>query len=192
MGDPVSGEVTALLRAWHAGDEDAYRRLSSLLYEELRRRAAFTMRGQHGDARLQTTALVHEAFLRLVSAGSVDWQDRRHFLAVAARAMRRVVVDVVRADRTAKRGAGAAHLPLDSGIALVGPEPVDIIALDVALGKLAELDARKVRVIELRFFGGLTVEDTAEVLGVSPDTVTRDWRLARSWLLRELDTMPPR
>jgi RNA polymerase sigma-70 factor (ECF subfamily) len=185
--DPVSNEVTSLLRAWHAGDEDAYRRVSAMLYDELRRRAAFTMRGERRGDGLQTTALVHEVFMRLLPAGSVDWQDRRHFLSVAARTMRRIVVDLVRADRAAKRGADAEHLPLDSSIAVGGPELVDIVALDVALEKLAELDARKMRVIELRFFGGLTVEDTAQVLDVSPDTVTRDWRMARSWLLRELD-----
>lgn len=135
---------------------------------------------------LQTTALVHEVFLRLVEAGSVDWQNRRHFLAVAGRTMRRVLVDLARATAADKRGAGAIHVAIDSGIPADAPEPLDFVALDRALDKLAQVDQRKVRVIELRFFAGLNVEETADVLQVSPDTVTRDWRLARSWLKREL------
>ena len=180
--------VTALLRAWHAGDEDAYRRLSSILYNELRRQAAICMRRQrHGDS-MQTTALVHEAFVRLAGAGQVDWHDRTHFLAVAARTMRRVLVDLARAQGSAKRGAHPVHVPLESDVAVAAPAPVDLVALDEALDRLAAFDARKVRVIELRFFAGLTVEEAAHVLNVSPDTVARDWRMARTWLLRELDT----
>ena len=187
MSDSDAGEVTVLLRAWHAGDEDAYRRVSSILYSELRRRAAYYMRHKQPADMLQTTALVHEAFMRLVGARQVDWQDRRHFLAVAARTMRQVLVDLVRAQTSAKRGARVVHVPLDSGLAAGGPPPLDLIALDQALETLATFDARKVRVIELRFFSGLTVEETAEVLDVSPDTVARDWRMARTWLLRQLD-----
>ena len=188
MPDSESGEVTALLHAWHAGDEDAYRRVSSILYDELRRQAAICMRRQrHGDT-LQTTALVHEAFVRLAGAHQVDWHDRTHFLAVAARTMRRVLVDLARAQGSAKRGAGATHVPLEFDVAVGGAAPVDLIALDQALERLATFDVRKVRVIELRFFAGLTVEEAAEVLKVSPDTVARDWRMARTWLLRELDT----
>jgi RNA polymerase sigma factor (TIGR02999 family) len=179
--------VTALLRAWHAGDEDAYRRVSSILYDELRRQAAQCMRRQRPGDTLQTTALVHEAFVRLAGARQVDWHDRTHFLAVAARAMRRVLVDLARAHQSAKRGARADHVPLESGLAVAGPSPVDLIALDEAMEGLAKFDVRKVRVIELRFFAGLTVEETAHVLDVSPDTVARDWRMARTWLLRELD-----
>ena len=179
--------MTALLRAWHAGDEDAYRRVSSILYDELRRRAAACMRGQSPGGDLQTTALVHEAFVRLTSAGEVDWQDRRHFLNVAARTMRRVLVDMVRAHGATKRGSGAIHVPLESEIAVADRDVVDLLALDEALEKLAAIDLRKTRVIELRFFGGLTVEEAAEILEVSPDTVARDWRMARSWLVRELD-----
>jgi RNA polymerase sigma factor (TIGR02999 family) len=186
MTDFATGEVTALLRAWHAGDEDAYRRVSSVLYDELRRRAAHCIRGHWPNDVLQTTALVHEVFVRLVPASDVDWQDRRHFLTVAARTMRRVLVDLVRAHSTTKRGSGAAHLPLDSNVAFGGPDVVDLVALDMALEKLAAFDLRKVRVIELRFFGGLTVQEAADVLDVSPDTVARDWRIARSWLAREL------
>jgi RNA polymerase sigma factor (TIGR02999 family) len=192
VSDSAHGEVTLLLRAWHTGDEDAYRRVSAILYDELRQQAArFVRRKQAGDP-LQTTALVHEAFIRLANANRVDWQDRRHFLAVAARSMRRVLVDAARARQSAKRGAGAAYVPLDSGVETIAPSPVDLIALDRALERLANFDARKVQVVELRFFGGLTVEETAGVLDVAPDTVARDWRMARTWLLRELDTGPKR
>ncbi len=190
VADYDAGEVTALLRAWHEGDEDAYRRVSSILYDELKRRAAHCMRGEQPGDVLQTTALVHETFMRLAPAREVDWQDRRHFLTVAARTMRRVLVDLVRAHGATKRGSRAVHLPLDSNIAIAGPDVVDLVALDAALEKLAAIDIRKVRVIEFRFFGGLTVEETAEILEVSPDTVARDWRMARSWLLRELAAGP--
>ena len=187
MADSDVSEVTVLLRAWHAGDEDAYRRVSSILYNELRRQAAQCMRGRRPGETLQATALVHEAFMRLAGARQVDWHDRKHFLAVAARTMRRVLVDLARAQGATKRGSGASLLPLDSNVAAAGPPTVDLIALDEALETLATFDARKVRVIELRFFSGLTVEETAHVLDVSPDTVARDWRMARTWLLRELD-----
>jgi RNA polymerase sigma factor (TIGR02999 family) len=182
------GEVTALLRAWHSGDQDAYGRVSSILYDELKRQAGIFMRRKQPDDTLQTTALVHEAFVRLTGAGHVDWQDRRHFLAVAARTMRRVLVDLARERGAAKRGARPVHVPLDSDMPDGGPSILDFVALDEALESLAALDPRKVRVIELRFFAGLTVEETAQVLEVSPDTVARDWRMARTWLLRELDT----
>jgi RNA polymerase sigma-70 factor (ECF subfamily) len=186
MPDQSAGEVTALLRAWRAGDEDAYRRVTSILYDDLRRRAAHYMRRKQVGDTLQATALVHEAFIRLAGARRVDWQDRRHFLAVAARTMRRVLVDVARAQGTSKRGAGAVHVPLESSLEGQGPSPLDLIALDRALESLARLDARKVQVVELRFFAGLTVEETAEALDVAPDTVARDWRMSRTWLLREL------
>ena len=143
-------------------------------------------RRRHGDV-LQTTALVHEAFMRLVGAGRVDCQDRRHFLAVAAQTIRRVLVDLVRAQGSAKRGSLVAHLPLDQELAAGGLPPVDLIALDEALETLATFDPRKVRVVELRFFSGLTVEETADALDVSPDTVARDWRMARTWLMRQLN-----
>jgi RNA polymerase sigma factor (TIGR02999 family) len=183
-------QVTTLLRAWHAGDEDAYRQVSSLLYPELRRRAAHYMRRQRAGDTLQATALVHEAFIRLADARMVEWQDRRHFLAVAARTMRRVLVDLARAHGSTKRGAGADHVSLESGIAAQGPSLADLIAVDEALDALGTIDPRKVQVVELRFFAGLTVEETAHVLDVSPDTVARDWRMARTWLLRQLDTGP--
>jgi RNA polymerase sigma factor (TIGR02999 family) len=186
MSDSDAGEVTVLLRAWHAGDEDAYRQVSSILYGELRRQAANYVRRRRPGDTLQATALVHETFMRLAAAHLVDWHDRKHFLAVAARTMRRLLVDLARAHGSAKRGAQAVHLPLDSVVAADNPAPLDLLALDEALEALATFDARKVRVIELRFFAGLTVEETAQVLDVSPDTVARDWRMARTWLLREL------
>src|SRR5262249_4257460 len=130
-------------------------------------------------------------FVRLADAHRVDWQDRQHFLAVAARTMRHVLVDIVRAQGSSKRGAGAIHVPIDSAIASVDPRRVDLIALDAALDELAAVDPRKVRVVELRYFGGWTVEETARALGVSPDTIARDWRFARAWLLNAL-AGPPR
>ena len=186
MPDPPNADVTTLLRAWRAGDEDAYRRVTSILYGELRRRAAYYMRRRQAGDTLQTTALVHEAFIRLAGARQVDWQDRKHFLAVAARTMRRVLVDAARASGSAKRGSRAVHVPLESDLEAHSPSPVDLIALDSALEGLARLDARKVQVVELRFFAGLTVEEAAHVLDVAPDTVARDWRMSRTWLLREL------
>jgi RNA polymerase sigma factor (TIGR02999 family) len=186
MGNSGAGEVTALLRAWHDGDEDAYRQVSSILYRELRQEAAQRMRRAPPSTPLQATALVHETFIRLAGAHHVEWQDRRHFLAVAGRTMRRVLVDLVRSHTAQKRGSRAVHVPLDSGLAAGGPLPVDLIALDEALENLAAVDARKVKVVELKFFAGLTVEETADVLNVSADTVARDWRMARTWLLREL------
>jgi RNA polymerase sigma factor (TIGR02999 family) len=182
-------DVTALLRAWNAGSEGAYGQLATILYDELKRQAAHCMRRQRPGDTLQTT-LVHEAFVRLTGAGQVDWQDRNHFLAVAARTMRRVLVDMARAEATAKRGARADHVPLDSDLAAEMPSLVDLIAVDAALATLAALDPRKVKVVELRFFAGLTVEETAAILDIAPDTVARDWRMARTWLLRELDTRP--
>jgi RNA polymerase sigma factor (TIGR02999 family) len=189
---PDAGDVTRLLQAWHAGDEEAYRQVSAILYDELRRQAVRCMRGERPGITLQATALVHEAFMRLAGAGEVDWQDRKHFLAIAARTMRRVLVDLVREKAAAKRGARPEAVPLEFDIVAEGPSLVDLIALDQALETLSTFDARKVRVIELRFFAGLTVDETAEVLEVAPDTVARDWRLARTWLLQELDTQSKR
>jgi RNA polymerase sigma factor (TIGR02999 family) len=190
--EPNSGEITVLLRAWHAGDEDAYRQVSSILYRELRRQAAGYIRRRGAGARSQATSLLHETFLRLTGADQVDWRDRGHFLAVASQTMRRALVDMARERGAAKRGGGADHVPLSSGMAIDDRSMVDFVALDTALEKLAALDVRKVQVVELRFFGGLTVEETAQVLDVSPDTVARDWRMARTWLLRELDSALPR
>jgi RNA polymerase sigma factor (TIGR02999 family) len=187
--DPATGAVTSFLRAWHAGDQEAYGKVASILYSELRRQATRHMRGVRPGNTLQTTALVHETFMRLADAHQVEWQDRKHFLAVAGRTMRRLLVDFSREQGAAKRGSRAEHVPLDLGVAATGPAPIDLIALDQALESLAAIDARKVQVVELKFFAGLTVEETAEVLNVSPDTVARDWRMARTWLLRELSTV---
>jgi len=186
-----TGEVTLLLRAWREGDADALGHASTLLYPELRRQARLYMRREAPGHVLQTTALVHEAFLRLVDSDAVDWNDRTHFLAAAARVMRHVLVDLARRQGRQKRGARALHVPLEAGAHVVDRRSVDMTALDQALDALAVLDARKARVVELRFFGGLTVEETARVLQVSVETIQRDWRLARSWLLKTLTEGPP-
>jgi RNA polymerase sigma factor (TIGR02999 family) len=185
-----NGEVTTLLRAWREGDGDALGHASTLLYPELRRQARLYMRRESPGHILQTTALVHETFLRLVGSDAVEWNDRTHFLAAASRVMRHVLVDLARRKSSQKRGARAFHVPLEAAADIADPRAVDMIALDEALGALALLDARKARVVELRFFGGLTVEETAQVLLVSVETVQRDWRLARSWLLKTLTEGP--
>jgi len=179
-------EVTQLLRAWRQGDEAALEQLIPLVEAELRRLARGYMGRERKDHTLQTTALVNELFLRLTDAPKVRWQDRAHFLGISARLMRRVLVDHARRRGYRKRGGGAERVTLDEAM-LVLPEPeVDVVALDRALESLASIDARKSRVVELRFFGGLSVDETAEVLHVSADTVRRDWRFARLWLLRQL------
>jgi RNA polymerase sigma factor (TIGR02999 family) len=191
MTSPRSKHLTDLLRAWSAGERDAFDELLPLVYNELHRLAARAMRGQPDGHTLQTTALVHEAYLRLVDREvgpeSVVWQSRAHFFAVAARAMRSVLVDHARARRAAKRGGGRRRLEVT--VAPDGADQernIDVIALDEALGRLAEMDQRKVRLVELRFFTGLGIEDAAEVLGISPATVKREWSMARAWLRREL------
>jgi RNA polymerase sigma factor (TIGR02999 family) len=180
-----SGSVTGLLRAWRAGDGAALERLTPLVYDELRRIARRSLRRERAGHSLQATALVHEAYLRLVGAQAVEWQDRAHFFAMAARLMRRVLVDHARARARDKRGGGVTALALDEAHA-----PIDqgrgLLALDDALHGLTALDPRRGRVVELRCFGGLSVAETAAVLGVSADTVMRDWKLARAWLRREL------
>jgi RNA polymerase sigma factor (TIGR02999 family) len=190
VGNAGSGQVTALLRAWQAGDDEAYRKVSEILYVDLRRQAARCLRRAYARDTLQTTALLHDAFIRLAGAHDVSWQDRNHFLAVAGQTMRRVVVDLARERAAAKRGSRAVTVPLDSGVAVGGPPLMDLLALERALEKLATIDPRKVQVVELKFFAGLTVGEIADVLRVSADTVARDWRMARTWLLRELDTPP--
>jgi RNA polymerase sigma-70 factor, ECF subfamily len=181
------GAVTDLLRAWTDGDDGALERLTPLVEAELRRLARGYMRRERRDHTLQTTALVNEAFLRLTDARRVRWQDRAHFLGISARLMRRVLVDHARSRGYRKRGGGAERVTLDERV-LGAPElDLDLLALDRALDALAAADPRKCRVVELRYFAGLSVEETAEVLGVSPDTVKRDWRLAKLWLLRELE-----
>ena len=181
------GDVTRLLRAWSDGEKGALERLIPLVEGELRRLARMYMSHERREHTLQPTALVNEAFLRLTGAQRVRWQDRAHFLGISARLMRRVLVDHARSRGYRKRGGGAQLVTLAEGL-VAAPEPaVDVMALDRALEKLAAVDPRQSRVIELRFFGGLSVEETAEVLHVSPDTVKRDWRLGKLWLLRELE-----
>jgi RNA polymerase sigma-70 factor, ECF subfamily len=188
---PSPGTVTELLRAWGNGDDGALAQLTPLMEAELRRLARQYMAHERRGHTLQTTALVNELFLRLTGARRVQWQDRAHFLGISARLMRRVLVDHARARGYRKRGGDAQRVTLNESLAASPELSLDVVALDRALEALAAVDARKSRVIELRFFGGLSVEETAEVLQVSPDTVKRDWRLAKLWLLRELEGKQP-
>ena len=188
-----TADITLLLRAWRAGDPSAFDRLTPLVYGELRRLACKYMQQERPDHTLQATALVNEAYLRLVDIRAVDWQDRAHFMAIAAQTMRRVLVDAARARAAEKRGGGmeradygANGFDLDAMPAPGRDRALEICALDEALDALARMDPRRARVIELRFFGGLTVEETAEILQISPQSVMRDWKLARAWLTREL------
>jgi RNA polymerase sigma factor (TIGR02999 family) len=191
--------ITVLLKAWRDGDRSALDRLTPLLYGELRRLAYRFMQQERAEHTLQATALVNEAYLRLVDIKAVDWQDRAHFMAVASQTMRRVLVDAARARAAEKRGGGMERLDGGaSGVDLDGmPAPgtdraLEVCALDEALDALARMDPRRAQVIELRFFGGLTVEETAELLQISPQSVMRDWKLARAWLMRELRASPAR
>jgi RNA polymerase sigma-70 factor (ECF subfamily) len=182
----MEADVTRLLRAWSSGDSEALNALTPLVYEELHRRAHWHMRRENPGHPLQTTALVNEAYLRLVDMRQVSWRDRAHFFALASRVIRHVLVDAARSRRSQKRGADASAKALGDNL-LVSENPLaDVIALDAALRALSAIDERKNQVVELRFFGGLTVEETAEVLGVSAETVKRDWKLAKAWLRREL------
>ena len=184
---PSATDVTGLLRAWRDGDVAALQQLVPLVEGELRRLARGYMARERRGHTLQTTALINEAFVRLTGARTVQWQDRAHFVGISARLMRRVLVDHARARGYRKRGGGALRTTLTEGLIATPSPAVDVIALDRALEKLSAVDARKSRVVELRFFAGLSVEEAADVLHVSPDTVKRDWRLARLWLLREID-----
>jgi RNA polymerase sigma factor (TIGR02999 family) len=179
--------VTDLLQAWASGDQGALDELLPLVYDELRRQAKRYMRVQPAGHTLQTTALVHEAYLRLVGQSSVEWNGRAHFFGVASKAMRSILVDHARARRADKRGKSARAMTLDAAIGVPGPQAsVDVLALHEALERLAGLDARKSQLVELRYFGGLGIEEAAAVLGVSPATVKREWITARAWLRREL------
>ena len=179
-------EVSQLLRAWGDGDRTALDKLMPLVYEELRQMAKRHMGRQNPGHTLQTTALIHEAYLRLVDQKEVQWQNRAHFFGVAAKAMRHILIDYARSRHAAKRGGEARLVSLDEAAVVSAERRAELVALDDALQILAVFDQRKSRVVELRYFGGLTVEETAEVLKVSPETVALDWRLARTWLLREL------
>jgi RNA polymerase sigma factor (TIGR02999 family) len=177
--------VTQLLVAWGGGDESAFEKLAPLVYNELRRLARRYMGNERVGHTLQATALVNEAYMRLVDINKVQWQNRAHFFAMSARLMRRILVDFARSKHYQKRGAGAQKVSLDEGLLVLDPGR-DLVALDDALQALANVDVRKSQVVEMRFFGGLSVEETAEALKVSPETVMRDWKLAKAWLLREL------
>ena len=179
-------ETTRLLKAWANGDPDALAALTPRVYEELRRIAGRFMQNERPGRTIQTTALVHEAYLRLVDVANVDWQHRAHFFAVSAHIMRRILLDAARKRGTAKRGGNSPRINLDEIPDLTCRRGEELIALDEALVALSEVDPRKARVVVLRFFGGLSVEETASVLKVSSDTVLRDWRLGRAWLLAEL------
>jgi len=178
--------VTRLLEAWGDGDDRALERLMPIVHAELHRIARQLMAGERTGHSLQATALVNEAYIRLLDVQHVSWQNRAHFLAMAARLMRRILVDAARSKRNQKRGGEAIRVTFDEGMAVANEDTHDLVAINDALDALARVDERKSRVIELRFFGGLSVEETAVALRVSPDTVTRDWRLAKTMLLREL------
>lgn len=182
-----SQDVTALLLAWSDGDTEARDRLMGVLYQELRRLAGAQLRSERRDHTLQATALVNEAYLRLVDQTRVEWRNRAHFFAISARMMRRVLVDDARRRRAAKRGGGVAPVDIDQVSDPDVEASVDLVALDHALEELARVDDRAARVVEMRFFGGLTVEETAEALELSPATVKREWASARAWLYRALE-----
>jgi RNA polymerase sigma factor (TIGR02999 family) len=179
-------DVTGLLLLWRGGDAEALDALIPLVQRELHDVARRCMAGERGGHTLQPTALVNEAYVRLVDVRRGNWQNRAHFLAMAARVMRRVLVDAARSRRANKRGGDAVHVTFDEAVPVATDDQPELIALDDALEALARMDPRKTQVIELRFFGGLSVEETATVLGVSADTVLRDWRLAKAWLTREM------
>jgi RNA polymerase sigma-70 factor (ECF subfamily) len=184
-GTPPGGEVTKFLRAWGDGDRDALDKLTPVVYDELHRLARRYMRGERPGHSLQTSALVNEAYMRLVDYKGMQWQNRAHFFAVSAQLMRRILVDHARRHNL-KRGGGVQHVSLDDTAIVGGERAADLVALDDALNLLGTLDPRKVQVVEMRFFGGLSVEETAEVLKVSAVTVMRDWSTAKAWLYREL------
>ena len=184
-GKPEASDVSTLLRAWSDGDQSALKGLTPIVYDELHRLAHRYLERERPGHTLQTTALVNEAYIRLVDYKRMQWQDRAHFLAASAQVMRRILVDHARGHNV-KRGAGVQHVSLDEAGVTGGDQASDLVALDDAMNALARLDPRKAQIIEMRFFGGLSVEETAEVLKVSPATVRRDWSIAKFWLYREL------
>jgi RNA polymerase sigma factor (TIGR02999 family) len=186
MGAPSSSEVTGLLRAWGRGDEESLQKLMPLVYDQLHAAARRYMAGERAGHTLQTTALIHETYLRLVDIRRIEWQDRAHFHAVCAQLMRRILIDFARSRGYQKRGGAAPHVNFDEKLVVSAEPDFNLVALDDALNRLAQVDERKSKVVELRFFGGLDVKETAEVMKLSADTVMRDWKLAKVWLLREL------
>jgi len=179
-------DVTQLLESWSNGDRQSLEKLLPLVYDELHKLAQRYLRRERADHTLQSTALVHEAYLKMVDQKNVRWQNRAHFFGVAAQSIRHILVDHARSHRAAKRGAGAPMLSLDEAIATPEKREVDLLALDQALEGLAALDPQQGRIVELRFFGGLSIEETAEALHISPATVKRDWVMAKAWLFRNL------
>ena len=184
MPESTPREVSLLLQSWRLGDQTALDRLVPLVYDELHRIAHRYMLRERANPTLQTTALVHEAYLRLVDVKDVEWQDRAHFFAISAKLMRQILVDIARSRRYKKRGGNAKKISLDKALSI--PIKHSFLEIDEALSALSEVDSRKSKVVELRFYGGLSVKDAAEVLGISAETVKRDWRLAKAWLLCEL------
>lgn len=187
---PVDGSdspnITQILKKATGGDDSAVRRLMPLVYDELRALAESYLRQERSDHTLQATALVHEAYVRLIKQDDVEWQNRAHFFAVAAQAIRRILVDHARSRQRAKRGGGLQRVRLDEDVAVLDERDLDLVALDESMEKLAGLHQRQARIVELRFFGGLTLKEVAEFLGVSPRTVDGDWNMARAWLRREM------
>lgn len=189
--NPSPGEVTALLLAWSAGDREALQKLIPLVYVDLHKRAAAYLRKERAGHTLQPTAVVNEAYLKLVDQTRVQWQNRAHFFGVASRAMREVLVDYARRHRSAKRGSGETLVSLEEGSAVTPPRSLDVLALDIALERLSALDERQGKLVEMRVFGGLTLDETAEALGISAATVSREWKHAEAWLHRELSAPAP-
>jgi RNA polymerase sigma factor (TIGR02999 family) len=190
--DPeLSKQVSELLASWNSGNANAREALMPLVYDELRKLAASHLRRERNDHTLQPTALVHEVYLRLAEQKSVQWQDRSHFFGVTAQLMRRILVDHARSHLADKRGSGLPKVSLNEAIALSRERPAELLALDESLTQLASTDLQQSRIVELRVFAGLTIEQTAEVMGISPATVKRDWNLAKAWLLREIEKAEP-
>jgi len=186
MDEALGHEITQLLQAWRQGDERALEKLTPQVYRELHLAAKRCMARERDGHTLQTTALINELYLRLSDLKLIDWQNRAHFFALCARQMRRILTDQARARQSHKRGGGVEPVLFDEALMVAPETSTDLVAVDDALNRLAKVDERKSQVVEMRFFGGLSVEETAEVLKVSPETVMRDWRLAKAWLLREL------
>lgn len=190
MTQSSASDVTLLLKRLSDGDQDALAQLVPLIYDELHRLAGFHVRRERLDHTLQTTALVHEAYLRLVDQKEVQWKNRGHFFAVAAQAMRRVLVDYARRHQALKRSSSLLKMSLDEAIAVSNENMHHVLVIDELLDRLSSLDPQESRIVELRFFGGLTVEETAEVMGISPASVKREWSVAKAWLLREIAKLP--
>jgi RNA polymerase sigma factor (TIGR02999 family) len=187
MSEPDPHDVTRLLKAWSGGDQQALHELMPTLYAEIRKLARSYLRRERPDHTLQATALVNEAYMRLVDQRDVQWQNRAHFFGIAAQVMRRILVDHARMQKAEKRGSGQSPIVLDAGLDIAADQRLDFVAVDDALKALAALDPRQAQLVELRFFGGLSIEETAEVMRLSPATVKREWAGARAWLRRELE-----